>query len=125
MIAFVMVLAAALPPTVSRFDLRGALVFSNLCISRETNDISGVRVFIRRNAPRALVQVGEGGLGELQIAVARYQRGSLLFDLKGDAPADSLNGRLRGGVLTVRMYRSGASWVRLPMRPGNHAPYCR
>ena len=124
MIGVAIYLAATLPPAVSRFDLRTALSFSNLCISRETNDISGVRVFIRRRAPRVLVQVAEGGLGELQVAVARYERGSLLFELKGDALDDSVSGRFRNGVVSVRTHRRRASWVVLPRRAGIRAPYC-
>lgn len=125
MIGLAIMLAATLPPTVSRFELRTAQVFSNLCVSRQTNDISGVRVFLRRSTPRVLVQVAEGGLGELQVAGSRYERGSLLFDLKGDAPDDSISGRFKTGVLTVRTHRRGAAWFRLPERPGNRAPYCR
>ena len=120
-----LMLAATLPATHSRYDLRGATIYSNLCVDRQTDDVNGVRVFIRRTDPRVLVQVAEGGLEAPEVAAAHYRAGRLMFELHSDAPSDRLSGKMTGDTLFVRTYEHGAEWFRLPKRESDRAPYCR
>lgn len=72
-------LAQGGPPT-EPWDLRKAQAFSNMCLSQETGDARGLRVFIQAPGARPLIvtQVAEGAPMAPQAATAASVTGNMV-----------------------------------------------
>lgn len=119
--------AAALPPTRTSYDLRGARVFQNLCVDRQTDDQNGLRVIVRRagTTPRVLAQTAEGGLSAPAAATSKQTGAALMVEVPGDIPEVTFTGRIVGDAAIFRSHARGAKPFRLPLVHGlRHAPYC-
>jgi hypothetical protein len=104
-------LAVPLPPIRTPYDLRGAAIYSNLCVERETGDINGLRVFVRPigSQPRVLAQYAEGGLLAPEAAASiLIAGGQLQLEIVSDVPEASFSGVLRKDRLLVRSHQFGA-----------------
>ncbi len=120
-------LASKLPITKAPYDLRGARIYSDLCVEPKTDDINGLRIIVRpRGArPRVLAQYAEGGLPEPTEAFAAVKAGRLQFEVAGDVPEASFSGEVRNGYVLVRSHAPGAKAFRLKaIRRLHTAPPC-
>jgi len=119
--------AANLPPTRTPYDLRGAKIFQNLCVDRQTDDVDGLRVIVRPAGaiPRVLGQYAEGGLLALRVARSKQVGGGLRVEVSGDGPEAEFTGQITGDVATFRSRARASSPFRLPLVHGlRRAPYC-
>jgi len=117
--------AHRLPKVKSPYDLRGAVSYSNLCVDDETDDVSGLRIFVRPAgaAPRVLFQYAEGGLPTLQAASIIVGRARLSFEADGDVPGGKVTGEVRDGFILLRTFPPKADQFRLRRRDDrNGAP---
>jgi hypothetical protein len=108
-------------------DLGGSLIYSNLCVDRETDDVDGLRVIVRPfyARPRVLGQYAEGGLPELQAAKSREVDGGLEVEVSGDAPEVEFTGKIQGDNALFRSRAPHAQPFHLKrVRDLRHAPYC-
>jgi hypothetical protein len=115
MAAFVLSLTSASAQAAERYDLKDATQYSNFCTERESGDIAGVGVFVRRSdqQPRVVVAFTEGAIMEPIPARARSTGGRLTFTLHGPTAAESLTGQLRGQHMVVRSLEPNAKSQRL------------
>lgn len=99
------------------WDLRGAQVWSNICLSQETGDARGLRVFVRGQGmtPRIIVQTAEGApLPPLATRAARVDARGLSFTVT--ATGEVFSGRFAGEVLLLNTKRLGQTPLRLHRR---------
>jgi hypothetical protein len=119
--------AATLPPTHTLYDLRGAVIYSNLCVDRATNDVDGLRIFVRPagNTPRVLAQYAEGGLLAPVPAIASKEQGRLKFEISGDVPTARFSGVVHGDRIWVKSHQVNdtAAWLKR-VRGTERPPYC-
>ncbi len=107
------------PPT-KPWDLRKAQAYSNMCLSQETGDARGMRVFIRPEGatPRVVVQTAEGApLPPLTTSAAKVDAKGLSFTVT--ASGEVFVGSFVGEVLMLKTKRLGKAPLRLHRR--NHA----
>jgi hypothetical protein len=105
-------LAQSGPPT-KPWDLRKAQAFSNMCLSQETGDARGMRVFVRPEGatPRVVVQTAEGApLPPLAASAAKVDAKGLSFTASGEV----FTGSFVGDLLMLKTQRLGK--VRLHRR---------
>jgi hypothetical protein len=115
------------PRAISAYDLQGAVSFSNLCLDDKTDDIDGLRIFIRPAgvAPRVLFQYAEGGLPVLEPASVIVNRAPLTFEADGDPADGGFTGELHPGYILIRTLGPKARAFRLPRRDdARGAPSC-
>ncbi|WP_421931873.1 hypothetical protein [Phenylobacterium sp.] len=99
------------------WDLRGAQVWSNICLSQETGDARGLRVFVRAQGvtPRIIVQMAEGApLPPLATRAAQVDAKGLSFTVA--ATGEVFTGRVVGDVLVLKTRRLGETPLRLRRR---------
>ena len=97
-------LAQSGPPT-EPWDLRPAQAFSNICLSQETGDARGLRVFVRVPGARPLIvtQVAEGAPMPPQAATAAKVTGTAVsFTTAG---GETFRGVLSDTALTLSSQR--------------------
>lgn len=97
-------LAQSGPPT-EPWDLRPAQAFSNICLSPETGDVRGLRVFLQAPGARPLIvtQVAEGAPMAPQAATAAKVTGSAVsFTTAG---GEVFRGTLSDKALTLSSKR--------------------
>ena len=97
-------LARSGPPT-EPWDLSKAQAFSNMCLSQETGDARGLRVFIQADGarPRIVTQVAEGAPMAPQAAVAARVTGTAVsFTTAG---GEAFQGTLSDKALTLASKR--------------------
>lgn len=92
------------PPT-EPWDLREAQAFSNMCLSQETGDARGLRVFVQAPGakPRIVTQVAEGAPLAPQAATAAQVTGTTVsFTTAG---GEAFRGTLSDKALTLSSNR--------------------
>lgn len=97
-------LAQGGPPT-KPWDLRKAQAFSNICLSQETGDARGLRVFIQADGakPRIVTQAAEGAPMAPQAATGATVAGaSVSFTTAG---GEAFRGTLSDKALTLSSKR--------------------
>lgn len=103
------------PAQAGSWDLRGAETWSNICLSQETGDARGMRVFVRPEgmSPRIVVQTAEGApLPPLAAHAAKVNARGLGFTVT--ATGEVFTGRFVGETLVLKNKRLGT--VRLRRR---------
>ncbi|CAN5902086.1 hypothetical protein BH11PSE1_BH11PSE1_18890 [soil metagenome] len=109
-------LAQSGPPT-KPWDLRKAQAFSNICLSQETGDARGMRLFVRPEGatPRVVVQTAEGApLPPLAASAAKVDAKGLTFTVA--ATGEMFVGSFVGDVLMLKTKRLGKAPLRLHRR---------
>lgn len=109
-------LAQSGPPT-KPWDLRKAQAWSNMCLSQETGDARGMRVFVRPEGatPRVVVQTAEGApLPPLAASAAKVDAKGLSFTVT--ASGEVFVGSFVGEELMLKTKRLGKSPLRLHRR---------
>lgn len=97
-------LAQSGPPT-EPWDLRGAQAFSNMCLSQDTGDARGMRVFLQAEGakPRIVTQVAEGAPLAPQAATAALVMGTAMSFTT--ASGEAFKGTLSDKALTLSSQR--------------------
>lgn len=103
------------PPT-KPWDLRGAAAFSNMCLSAETGDVKGTRLFVRPKGarPQVVMQIAEGAPMPPMATVSIIDGRMISFSVT--ATGEGFNGVFVGDTLTLHNARLGKSPLTLRKR---------